>query len=466
MKSIKLFMLLIVSVLVLCGCSEKGSSEEKSTTDDKEEIVKAIEEKNLPVLKEYIKTNTPNIESDVTTFKLAQKVLIEENKNDYLVFMEEWSKELIHDRDYRSLNSLIDTSADYINISEKEIIYDLIPEIKKNETDDLKRKKENEENLSFLKTVSNEFNFNINDLPSDFSYYEYYGEVVQKIDSNTYLVNHIVLDSPVRQNILKTSNQEFNSTGTFLMNAIVLGTETFEMQNGFTETFEVIYEIPNDKMKLLEEISIAKRSVAENEVMIKQNEMVLGNSKADLNNTIESLWIDPDLSVDEIETTFIEYDEASEEQKWEEGYEEEDWETVLNNVIDLEVEIEMAHTFQSLTKSVNAISVEKIGYNLFHGRSIAVYESENEYRYSGEAEKFFVLATKNDVVKQIVYVDDVELGTLDNTRLLSILLGVTPGWSDEQIKQLFEEGEVVNGGYIFKMSIGKTAFKVDIRKEA
>ena len=50
----------------------------------------------------------------------------------------------------------------------------------------------------------------------------FYGEVIQKFDANTYLVDHMIIGSKVERLVLKTSDVEFNRTGVILLNVVVL----------------------------------------------------------------------------------------------------------------------------------------------------------------------------------------------------------------------------------------------------
>lgn len=466
MRNKKFFLMIATFVLMLSGCNGEDLKKLKSSEIvESEEIEKAIEDQNAPLLKEYIKLETSNVEKDTSMLNKVQSSLMKIDKDDYLNFMRSWSKDLIKNRNYKDLNSLLDVSKDHVNFDEKNRIYKIIPEIKKVETVSLKTQEEYEKNIEILDKVNKDFKFDIYDIPANNTQYEFYGEVIQKIDANTYLVDHMIIGSKVERLVLKTNDVEFNKTGVILLNVVVLGTENYKTENGFTETFRVIHEIPEDKMELFKEVQTSVNFIENNKEVIELEVKNLESLKIELDNAIDALWVDYSDMANLEDSAQMELVDTNGQEKWEEGYVTEDWEEVLNNSLDKEIETELEIDFQTLTENVNLIAIERLGYNLFHPRSIAVYESKNENRYSGEAEKFFVLTNKSDVIKQIVYIDNLELKNLENERLLSLLYGITSDWSDQQLDSLFKDGEIITGGYRFEIFEGENAFKVDIRSE-
>lgn len=280
--------------VMISGCSA-------GEFESKDEITKALEQENYDQVQQYIEDHLEdNDKSDIVSFAIAS--MVESKRTENIKFLQDMYKKLVEREDFVELENLAfyleKTEAE--NESDSSLFYDVQQQILyyRDLKDQLPEvKKDNEKLKSERDQLVSTFPYDIPVVGKKVEGFS--GVILQKINPTTYLVRHNVVNA---QYVLITTQSEFTSAGQFALFVVHGGVKNYTLQNGFTQNFEVLYEIPEQYKDLIDELNDLESQIVAVESDMKSVEDSIEANGTVLNNRFESWFMENGFDVGEEES--------------------------------------------------------------------------------------------------------------------------------------------------------------------
>ncbi|WP_316571431.1 hypothetical protein [Neobacillus sp. YIM B06451] len=261
----------LVIVLVACG-SEKETNTEKVKTISEDEIETHLKNREYKKVYVFINENAKREEyKPLVDYAISSLMQTEDEES--ISFLEDKFTSWIEARDYDILH-------DYITSLETEgngdPVTSFLYEVEKYMEEEVYL----EEQKAKLPVMKKQHD----DLVKNFPYPvplnkpvldEFSGTILQKINELEYRVLH---NYSGEQYVLRTFETSFESTGRFTMNVLFGEKKRYNMDNGFSKSFYVLYEIPERQVETIKNIIGLREGIPEKEKAIKETEQLIEDS--------------------------------------------------------------------------------------------------------------------------------------------------------------------------------------------
>lgn len=242
--------IILLLCLVIVSACEGSIGVSKRSISEKKDIEKLTETKKYNEIQEFISGNLQDIENrHLVEFAISS--LIQSKDIESLSFLKKTFQKLVKNEKWDSINGLIDSLENKYNQETINNVREEIDIYQDSRTIIKELEIEKESLIQKKNKLEQEYPYEI--MWSDTPIYEFYGSILQKINENEYRViqNHT---NSNKQYVLKTFQSSYTSTGNFGMHVIPGEEEKFHLQNGFTEDFLTLYEIPEEHLDLANQI--------------------------------------------------------------------------------------------------------------------------------------------------------------------------------------------------------------------
>lgn len=128
------------------------------------------------------------------------------------------------------------------------------------------------------------------------------GEILQRINEREYLVID-TYDYEGKEYVLKTSETVFSSTGRFSMQVTLGEKEIYQLKNGFTKEFLVLYEVPAAHVELMQEILELRDQISDTEASIREHEQSIDTSGSFFKGLLDAIFLYRDATNEPIRQT-------------------------------------------------------------------------------------------------------------------------------------------------------------------
>ncbi|OHX49940.1 hypothetical protein BBV17_10615 [Cytobacillus oceanisediminis] len=106
-----------------------------------------------------------------------------------------------------------------------------------------------------------------------------------------------------KEYVLKTSETVFSSTGRFSMQVTLGEKEIYQLKNGFTKEFLVLYEVPEALVELMQEILELRDQISDKEASIREHEQSIDTSGSFFKGLLDTIFLYRDATNEPIEQT-------------------------------------------------------------------------------------------------------------------------------------------------------------------
>jgi hypothetical protein len=261
---------------ILSGCQIASTA--NSQINQKSDITRLMKEKNHQEIQQFITDNLDNPDKK-SLLSSAFAALYQSNDKQDQSFLKSTCKELIKQRDIDSLKNMLTPLG----------LQDIETQITQYQKD--------EKQYTELKKQQDSLNNSIKGLEKKYPYKniswsytkldDFTGNILQKISNNEYRVHEdFTFDN--KEYVLKTIDTTFTTTGHFGMYVVAGDIESYKLQNGFTQSFQTIDEVPNDYVNLIMQINQNKVNL--NQLTQQMKNISLTGDISGLNNSIDDIF--------------------------------------------------------------------------------------------------------------------------------------------------------------------------------